>query len=536
MQEDQAQETDIKQRQLRIKHLEEELARERKELSQIQEKTVSPIPGSGGLTKEELSRELHRLKELIYSSPSLITLLEGEELIIKVANEPVLEYWGKGREIIGQPLVKAHPEIREQGLEDLLLTVYRTGKAEYGFEMPVYLSRNNKKVLTYFNFVYQPQYNLKGEVDGVAVIATDVTQQAKLHQELQAREKKFREMIDFMPLKISITDSQGFPYYYNKSWLDYTGWDLEEIKTKHWTEVTHPIEQAQIKEAIKHSLSTGEDFEMEMRIQDKNGKYKWHLSRGIAVKDSEEDINFWVSSSTEIDEIKEEEKRKEDFLKLVSHELKTPVTSVKGYVQLLQSMMANSETGDEMPLPLKPYLQRIEDQVNRLIRLISEMLDLSRLEQNELELQKSTFDLCELVHQVIEDIQYTNKEVEIDFQHDGKCTLLADKDRIGQVLINFITNAIKYSPESDEVQIRLSSTRESVSVSVRDKGIGIPEKDLQNIFKRFYRVEGKNENTYSGFGIGLYLSNQIIERHHGSIHVQSSPGQGSEFIFTLPLN
>lgn len=536
MQEDQAEEIDIKQRQLRIKELEEELQKERKKLREIQEKKGTPIPGSTGFTREELSDELHRLKELIYSSPSLITLLQGEELIIKVANDAVLEYWGKGREIIGQPLVKAHPEIKEQGLEDLLLKVYRTGEPEYGFEVPIYFFRNNQKELTYFNFIYQPQFNLKGEIDGVAVIATEVTKQAKLHKELKDREKKFREMIDFMPLKISITDPNGFPFYYNKSWLDYTGWSHEEIKTKHWTEVTHPEEQQEIKEGIHHSLSTGEDFEMEMRIQDKNGKYKWHLSRGIAVKDEEHDISFWVSSSTEIDEIKEEERKKEDFLKLVSHELKTPVTSVKGYVQLLQSMIAKSELGDQTPVPIKPYLYRIEDQVNRLIRLISEMLDLSRLEQNELELQKSTFDLCQLVHHVIEDIRYTNKEAEIEFEHHGNCKVLADKDRIGQVLINFITNAIKYSPESNHITISISTSNDQVSVSIKDEGIGIPEKDLKNIFKRFYRVESENQNTYSGFGIGLYLSNQIIERHHGSIQVKSTPGQGSEFIFTLPLN
>ncbi|MFZ0490339.1 MAG: ATP-binding protein [Salegentibacter sp.] len=539
MQEKEPTETnEIEQRELRIRELEKELRREQEKLNLIKGRTESPLNPEpvSKISNKELNEELHRLKELIYSSPSLITLLEGEELIIKVANDPMLEFWGKGREIIGQPLVKAHPEIGEQGLKDLLLKVLRTGESQYGYEMPVYLMRDNEKVLAHFNFVYQPQYNLKGEVSGVAVIATEVTKEAKLHKELQAREKRFREMIDFMPLKISITDPEGFPYYYNKSWLDYTAWDREEIKTKHWTEVTHPEEQQQIKEGIHHSLSTGEDFEMEMRLQDKNGGYKWHLCRGIAVKDGEEDINFWVSSSTEIDEIKEEEKKKEDFLKLVSHELKTPVTSVKGYVQLLQSMIARSEEGDDIPLPVKPYLHRIEDQVNRLIRLISEMLDLSRIEQNELELQKSNFDICELIHQVIEDIRYTNKEVELNFQQDGSCTIFADKDRIGQVLINFITNAIKYSPESNEVLINLYTSGDSVSVSIKDKGIGIPEKDLKNIFKRFYRVEGKNENTYSGFGIGLYLSHQIIERHNGSIRVESIPGEGSEFIFTLPKN
>jgi two-component system CheB/CheR fusion protein len=122
-------------------------------------------------------------------------------------------------------------------------------------------------------------------------------------------------------------------------------------------------------------------------------------------------------------------------------------------------------------------------------------------------------------------------------QVDSICKVNADRDRIGQVLINFITNAIKYSPDDQNIEIKVFQTNDTtVSVSVKDHGIGIEEQDQQNIFKRFYRVTGKNEETFSGFGIGLYLAKEIIERHDGQVSVKSKKGEGSTFIFTLPVH
>lgn len=175
--------------------------------------------------------------------------------------------------------------------------------------------------------------------------------------------------------------------------------------------------------------------------------------------------------------------------------------------------------------------------MEKLIVLISEMLDLSRIEQNELELRKEEFSLNELVENIIEDISYIHKDIQIEMEHLCECKVVADKDRIGQVIINLINNALKYSPELKRVNVKIFNREENnVAVSVRDFGIGIEKKDLKKIFNRFYRVSSKNEKTYADFGIGLYLSSEIIERHKGEIFVESKIGEGSEFTFTLPLN
>jgi PAS domain S-box-containing protein len=367
----------------------------------------------------------------------------------------------------------------------------------------------------------------------------DITEMERSKSLLKESESHFRQMADLMPTKVANTDAEGNFIYFNQSWLDYTGNSTEELKIKGWHDLIHPKEKKEFLKRWQKSISTGSDFEMELRCLNKNGKYKWHLARAEAVKDEPGNIKMWIGTNTEIQKLKEEEKRKGDFLKMVSHELKTPVTSIKGYVQLLLSIL-NRDSGKEIKLsslPLQPSLERIDHQIRRLTRLISEMLDLSRIEDNKLELQKEVFSLNDLVKETVQDINYTNTQHRIDILHNFQCNVYADKDRIGQVLINFITNAIKYSPENQDVEVRIDQVSNGqVSVSVKDQGIGIDKKFHKNIFKRFYRIGVKSEETYSGFGIGLYLANEIIQRHKGYITVNSKKGKGSEFLFTLNID
>ncbi|MCM8570075.1 PAS domain-containing sensor histidine kinase [Gramella jeungdoensis] len=511
---------------LRIQKLEKELEESHKKREKL-EKQNSSYEKSHAQLKEEN----YQLKGLIYSSTALITFLKGPEYRVEFANNPIIKAWGKGDDVIGQPLFDVVPEVRDQGIEEYLNQVYYKGEPYHAKTLPVEHDINGEMVKSYFDFSYMPQYNLDGQIVGVGVIAQDVTKQALLNQKIKKSEKEFRGLVDFMPHKISIADADGNTLFYNKSWLDYTGMSMTEFLESHWTEIIHPDHIEKVEKERKHSLKSGKTLDLELKMKDKNGDYKWHLHRSIAMKD-DGIITSWVSSSTEIQKLKEEEQRKQDFLKLVSHELKTPVTSIKGYVQLLQTMI-NGENDKSK----QPYLHRIEDQVERLIKLISEILDLSRIEQSELELNIEEFSLNKHVENIIEDISYSHKDVQIELEHLCECDVKADKDRIGQVIINFITNALKYSPDSKNVQVKVFHEEENnVAVSVKDFGIGIEKKDINRIFNRFYRASSMNEKTYSGFGIGLYLSNEIIERHNGKIFVDSEPGAGSEFTFILPLN
>ena len=488
--------------------------------------------------KEQVIRENeHRIRSIVEQATVATAVYMGEEMKIELANDAMMNLWGKDRSVVGMTLRQALPELEGQPFHNLLQKVYNTGEIYWGKEDRVDLMRNGKMETGYYNFTYKPLRNEKGEIIGVLNMALDVSEMVESKSLLKERERHFRLMADLMPGKVINTDAGGEAIYFNKNWLDYTGMSLSQLKEYNWENFIHPGEDKEFKEKWQHSLRTGADFEMELRLKDRNGGYLWHLSRSEAVRGEDGKVKMWIGINTEIQRLKEEEKRKEDFLKMVSHELKTPVTSIKGYVQLLLNLLEKNKIEVSGAIPLKPSLERIDNQIVRLTRLISEILDLSRLEENKLELRKEVFDLNALVEQTVQDIKLTNTQHKMEIFHSHTARVYGDKDRIGQVLINFITNAIKYSPESQYIQIHVSRVGEDkVAVRVKDKGIGIDEKFHKNIFRRFYRIGVESEETYSGFGIGLYLANEIIDRHNGHIEVKSKKGEGSDFSFVLLEN
>lgn len=484
----------------------------------------------------EKIKESERLyHELIHSSPSLIATFIGEDHTVGIANDAILEAWGKGKDVFGKPILEVLPELKNQGFEELLDTVYKTGEPYKAFEMPVDLFRNGKMERSYYNFTYYPQRDTNNNITGIVDIANEVTPQAEYNIKLKESESHFRKMADLMPGKVLNTDEKGNAYYFNRHWLNDTGKSKEELEGRGWQKCIHPDDLEIFISGWKNSLNTGNEFEMEFRCLNYQGEYKWHLGRAVPLKNNSGKIKFWINSAVEIQKLKDEEKRKEGFLKMVSHELKTPITSIKGYVQFLLSILEEENEKIPKTLPLKTSLERVDVQIARLSRLISEMLDLSRLEDNRLVFHNKVFSINEFVDETIRDINQSRTGQNIEIDHKFRCCINADKDRMGQVLINLITNSIKYSTDNKPVEVKIEKGENNfVKVSVKDHGIGIAENDLQKIFDRFYRVTGKNEDTYSGFGIGLFLSKEIIQRHKGTLSVTSKIGEGSVFSFSLP--
>jgi signal transduction histidine kinase len=221
---------------------------------------------------------------------------------------------------------------------------------------------------------------------------------------------------------------------------------------------------------------------------------------------------------------------REAFINMASHELKTPVTSLKGFVHILQNRLKKRD--DEESLH---FLASINKQLNKLNTLINELLDITRIEQGELPYQEELIDLDALVRETVENLQAGISTHELLFEGGIAAQVCGDKDRIGQALTNLIMNAVKYSPATGSVIIRLAKGAENVVVSVQDFGIGIAAKHQGRIFERFYQVTDPAEKTYPGLGIGLHLSSEIIKRHRGHMRVESEKGAGSTFSFSLPL-
>lgn len=231
----------------------------------------------------------------------------------------------------------------------------------------------------------------------------------------------------------------------------------------------------------------------------------------------------------EIEFRKEAENKKDEFISVASHELKTPLTSIKGYLQLLHRTI---ESRDEEKI--KKQLTKVEDQVEKLHQLVVDLLDISRIESGELKLNKAYFSLDKLLDQVIENARQTNPDHDIKRNGYAGAQVFADEMRLEQVLVNFITNAVKYSPGKNEININVKILPGKLYIGVQDFGIGIGSHDLANIFNKFYRVEEVTQR-FHGLGIGLFICRQIIEKHGGEIGAKSVPGEGSEFYFCIPV-
>jgi signal transduction histidine kinase len=225
----------------------------------------------------------------------------------------------------------------------------------------------------------------------------------------------------------------------------------------------------------------------------------------------------------------EREARRNEFISIVVHELKTPLTSLKGYSQLLGKR--SEHMGDTQGMQLAA---RMNQQVNRLAGLTDDLLDVNRIEGGKLRLRESAFAYDELVEEVVADIQLTTEQQIIVVEGRTAATILGDRERISQVLTNLLTNASKYAPASKTILVKLMSDTQAVTTCVQDFGPGIP-KDLQAyVFEPFYRIE-RPTDTPPGLGLGLAIAAGLVERHGGRIWVESEEGAGTTFCFTLPL-
>lgn len=226
-------------------------------------------------------------------------------------------------------------------------------------------------------------------------------------------------------------------------------------------------------------------------------------------------------------EIKVLNAKKDEFIGLASHELKTPITSISGYLQIIERDLPDDDRN-------KKFITKTRQQVGKLSSLISDLLDVSKIQTGKLPFSYSSFNLVELLTEVTEVMQQnTSYRIELDYESDN-ILINADQQRIEQVIINLISNAIKYSPGANRIIIQASVIGDKVRVSLQDFGIGIAKDQQERIFSRFYRVENLAAHM-SGLGIGLHISKEIINRHSGKLWVESTPGKGSIFFFELPL-
>ena len=418
---------------------------------------------------------------------------------------------------------------------------------------------------------YIPHFATDGKVLGFYVAVNDITQRMQYEEKIIESEERFRTLAETLPQLVWITNEKGEQEYASSRWQEYSG--IEPVGADTWMQIVHPDDLNGIAQTWIDSMNTGSLYRIEVRLRNKGGEFRWHFAQGEPIRNEKGEIIKWIGAFTDIHdqktiaerlenlvtertrELKEKnyelqrsidllhsqelkDVQKNNFIAMASHELKTPITSIKGYVQLLLTAFDNQkeENKNLPPLLVRSSLISVDKQITRLTRLISELLDLSNIETGTLKLRKDKFSLNELAIETVEDILYTNTSHKINLLHNDECYVHADKDRIGQVMINFLTNAIKYSPDSGKIDVRIHRTANGeVAFSVKDYGIGIEKDEQKKIFERFYRAKGREEQTYPGFGIGLFIAHEFVMKHGGQMMVESDKGKGSVFTFTLPI-
>ena len=375
-----------------------------------------------------------------------------------------------------------------------------------------------------------PIKNGSGQIIGNSKIIRDITRQKLIHNQIITSEARFKLLAEDMPQLIWTSNNVGVVDYFNPAIQGFTGVSNEEIQKTGWLQLVHPDDrEANLKKWIA-VVATGSVLTVEHRLLKHDGEYIWHLTRAVPQRDAAGKILSWVGNCTDIHEIKENDQNRDFFISMASHELNTPVTTIKGYVEMLLEEYGNN--GDQF---FKKSMTNVHKQIKVLINLISDLLDLSKIKAGVVELYKEHFYSSDFINEIIKNLQAIHPDYTFCLQCKEPVILFADREKINRVLINILTNAIKYSPHNKMININCMVDDDQVVISVQDFGIGISKINQQKIFQRFFRISGKSEKTYPGFGIGLFIAAEIIDKHQGKITLESVPGEGSVFSFSLPV-
>ena len=487
--------------------------------------------------------ERSRLYMHFMQAPFPIGVLRGPQHIFELANPEALRIWGKTRAIVGKPIALAMPELIGQPFIGLLDDVLRTGAAVEGKESLARLARGPGGALedVWFNFVYSPLSDHRGHTEGVLVCGFEVTEQvvarravetalteaARLNSELSQAEQLLRAMADNLPELSWSARPDGHIDFYNRRWYEYTGTTFEEMEGWGWKAVHEPAMLEEVLARWRHSLATGDSFEMEFPLRGADGQFRWFLTRVNPLRDASGRIVRWIGTNTDINEQREASRRTNEFLAMLGHELRNPLSPILTAIDLMR--MRGRESRE---------LQVIDRQARHLVRLVDDLLDVARITRGRIELKKHLFQLSDVVATAIE-IARPQIEMHQQTVHLSLCAGLvldADATRVAQAIANLVTNAAKYSPTGSAIHLVTERHGDRAVIRVRDQGIGIPRDMLGQVFELFTQLPQGKDRSQGGLGLGLAIVRSLVELHGGTVIAKSDgAGKGSEFVVELPL-
>lgn len=362
-----------------------------------------------------------------------------------------------------------------------------------------------------------------------------IERERTMRKKIYHQAEQFQVTLSSIGDAVITTDIKGQITFMNKVAEDLTGWNscdavgkkLESIfniinaKTK--KKALNPVKKVIVKNKIV-------GLENHTVLIKKNGNTIPIDDSAAPINDSFGNLIGVVLVFRDVTQARILEQRKDDFVSIVSHELKTPVTSLKLFAQVLKRKFQKNNDDESLNI-----IEKINCQLNNITELISDFLDLSRIQSGKLYYRKEKVIIDNLIKETVKDLQQIYIYHDILLKGEIGEKLLIDQDRIKQVIINLISNAVKYSNHKKEIIIKLEKNKEYAIIKVQDFGAGIPKDHQSKIFNRFYQVTTKKSKTFPGLGLGLYISSEIIKGHNGKILVESKVGKGSTFQFLLPF-
>lgn len=483
-------------------------------------------------SEEQLEKARRQLHDFFMQTPTPLAILTGPEFRFNLTNPPFNCLVKK--EVLGRTVrdVFQNPKILQS--LPIMEKVYKTGEPFVWRELEITIFEEEH----YFNVSFTALRNVEGKINAITALILDITEQVKARKMLEKSEERFREMADALPLIMWTSKPNGFVDWYNKWYWEYTGlregsnWDDLDVSP------IHPQDLAQLSEKWSYSLKTGQPTNIEFRIKRYDDQYRWHLSRGVPIKNSQGVILRWVGSNTDIHEqkvfmsrLEEERELRERFVAALSHDLRTPLASAKMSAQFLKKRRSS----DEM---LISSTDKIISSVERVDDMIQNLLDVNRITAGEkLPLRRELCGLTNILHNTIDELNYLHGARFTLLEEKSDIEGLFDANGIKRMLENLCNNAAKYSTPDSPIQVQTKKIPPSqVQISVHNTGNPISPEDQKQLFMPYKRASSVLNSNKKGWGLGLSLVKAIVDAHGGVVAVKSNERDGTTFLITLPIN
>ena len=375
----------------------------------------------------------------------------------------------------------------------------------------------------------------------------DVTKQKEAERALASQEALYRTLIQAAPQVIWVADADGQVALLNKAWHEFSGRSDEESLGTRWAEALHPEDLPDVLAKWERAYTRGETYSGECRFQAKDGSYETFIFIGTPVRDDSGKIINWVGINTNIaDRVQAEialqeakdaaeyaNRAKSEFLATMSHELRTPLNAIIGFSEILRDEILGTVNDDQ-----KELVADIHTSGNHLLTMINDILDLSKIEAGKMDLQLENFSIKEAVTEVntIVNALANQKQIQLSLELNQDISIEADKIKFKQILYNLLSNAVKFTDEGGQVTMKFEISGAALLGSVTDTGVGISPQDRAKLFQPFTQIDASSTRAHSGTGLGLALTNRLIQLHGGKIWVDSDIDEGSTFSFTFPLH